>query len=63
MITSPSGDGVILLGCEDYKENIYQMAADSNGDFVWSRMKQTLKYPRTYRPIISYIDDDLTNCN
>ena len=62
MITSPNSDGVILLGCFDYRENIYQMAPDSNGAFVWSKMKQTLKYPRTSGPIIAYIDDDLTNC-
>ena len=63
MITSPTGDGVILLGCKHFEENIYQMVPDSNGGFVWSKMKQTLKYPRAYSPIISYIDDDLTNCN
>ena len=63
MITSPTSDGVILLGCYPNEENIYQMAPDSNGDFVWSKMKQKLKYPRTGRPLISYIDDDLTNCN
>ena len=63
MITSPRNNGVILLGCRNYEENIYQMAPDFNGAFVWSRMKQKLIYPRGASPIISYIDDDLTNCN
>ena len=62
MITSPTSDGVILLGCYPNEENIYQMAPNSNGYLVWSKMKQKLKYPRTVT-LISYIDDDLTNCN
>ena len=62
MITSPTSDGVILLGCYIFEENIYQMAPDSSGAFVWSKMNQTLKYPR-HNTLISYIDDDLTNCN
>ena len=63
MITSPTKDGVILLGCDAYEENIYQMAPDSNGTFIWSKMTQKLRYPRSFNTITSYIDDDLTNCN
>ena len=63
MITTPTNDGVILLGCSSNKDSIYLMAPDSNGKFVWSKMKQTLKYPRSRSPLISYIDDDHTNCN
>jgi len=55
MITSPTGDGVILLGCFENREAIYKMALNSNGDFQWTKMKQKLKYPRSWKPLISYL--------
>ena len=57
-----SSDGVILLGCQFNEEVIYQMKPNSNGDFVWSKMKQTLKYPRI-STIVDYIEDDQVNCS
>ena len=57
-----SSDGVILLGCQFNEEVIYQMKPNSNGDFVWSKMNQTLKFPRI-STIVDYIDDDQVNCN
>ena len=62
MATSPTRDGVILLGCLENKDAIYKMAPDSNGDYIWTKMKQKLKYPRTYRPIVASIDDDQVTC-
>lgn len=63
MVTSPTGDGVILLGCIENPEAIYQMTTGSNGEFYWTEMKQKLKYPRTGKPIVAYIDDDLVSCH
>ena len=57
-----SSDGVILLGCQFNEEVIYQMKQNSNGDFVWSKMNQTLKYPRI-STIVDYIDDDQVTCS
>ena len=62
MVTSPTGDGVILLGCWQNPDAIYKMAPDSNGAFVWTKMKQKLKYPRTYQPIVAPIDDEQVTC-
>ena len=62
MVTSPTGDGVILLGCEPNRDAIYKMTLDSNGAFVWTKMKQKLKYPRTYQPIVAPIDDEQVTC-
>ena len=61
MVTSPTGDGVILLGCEQNRDAIYKMAPDSNGAFVWTKMKQKLKHPRE-RPIVAPIDDNQVTC-
>ena len=62
MVTSPTGDGVILLGCWQNPDAIYKMAPDSNGAFVWTKMKQKLKYPRDDRPIVAQIDDEQVTC-
>ena len=62
MVTSPTGDGVILLGCYPNRDAIYKMAPDSNGAFVWTKMKQKLKYLRTDRPIVAPIDDEQVTC-
>ena len=62
MVTSPTGDGVILLGCYENQDAIYEMAPDSNGAFVWTKMKQKLKYPRAERPIVAQIDDNQVTC-
>ena len=62
MVTSPTGDGVILLGCYENRETIYKMAPDSNGTFVWTKLRQKLKYPRHAQPIVAPISDDQVNC-
>ena len=61
MVTSPTEDGVILLGCEQNPEAIYKMAPDSNGALVWTKMKQKLKYPRS-GPIVVSIPDNQVTC-
>ena len=61
MIASPSGDGVILLGCSE-NANIYQMIPDQSGTFKWIEMNQKLEYGKSRRPLVDYIDDDLVNC-
>ena len=61
MVTSPTEDGVILLGCEQNPEAIYKMAPDSNGALVWTKMKQKLKYPRS-GPIVVSISDNQVTC-
>ena len=63
MVTSPTADGVILLGCSQSPGSIYQMALDENGDYQWRTMEQSLKYPRSYLPIVNYIEDHHVNCN
>ena len=62
MVTFPTGDEVILLGCNGNQSAIYKMAPDSNGAFVWTKMKQKLIYPRYGRPIVAPIDDNQVNC-
>ena len=57
-----SSDGVILLGCQFNEEVIYQMKPNSEGNFVWNKMNQTLKYPRI-STIVDYIDDDQVTCS
>ena len=61
MITSPSGNGVILLGCQ-LQEDIYEMKSIGNGKYAWSELKQTLKYSKE-SPIVSYIPGSLVNCH
>ena len=63
MIVSPSGDGAIMIGCDDdnYHSHIYQMIPEQGGTFKWIKLKQELKYGRTH-PLVDYIDDDLANC-
>ena len=61
MVTSPSGDGVILLGCQ-MQDAIYELKSIGDGNYEWTQMKQTLKYPKE-SPIVSYISDSMVNCN
>ena len=61
MITSPKGDGVILLGCSNdiYSGTtipaIYQMSENSYGQLQWTKMKQEIKYPKS-DTIVDYTD-------
>ena len=61
MVTSPTGDGVFLLGCEQQEAAIYKMSPNSNGAFVWTKINQKLKYPRC-APIVAPINDELVTC-
>ena len=61
MITSPSGDGVILMGCKEHND-VYQMVADSNGYYYWEATGHSLQYSR-HNPIVEYIHQGLVNCN
>ena len=63
MITSPDGKGVIVLGCLQNPEAIYKMTSDIFGDLQWTKLQQTLKYPRFDRPVISYINESLVSCH
>lgn len=68
MITSPEGDGVILLGtrCKSQiKGNItqefYQLKPISDGTFEWIALSKKLMYDRI-DPIMVYIDESKVNC-
>ena len=61
MITSPSGDGVILMGCQEH-DDVYKMVADSNGYYHWEATGHSLQYSRN-NPIVEYIHQGLVNCN
>ena len=73
MVTSPEGDGVILMGtaCKprdaghetNYQliNKFYQLKPKSNGYFEWIAINHTLRHYRQ-DPIIAYIDDSRVNC-
>ena len=61
MITSPSGEGVILLGCREHKEAFYELN-NSNGILSWRKMKQQLKYPRS-DTVAMLVPDELVSCS
>ena len=68
MQTSPNGQGVVLLGCNDgtryYKDNlkyIYELQ-QNEGKLQWKQMNQTLTYPR-YKTVSMLIPDELAICD
>ena len=61
MITSPFGEGVILLGCREHKEAFYELN-NSNGILSWRKMKQQLKYPRS-DTVAMLVPDELVSCS
>lgn len=65
MVTSPEGDGAILLGtyCQHpFSFNkLFLFKPLSNGTFEWVNLDISLKYKR-WTPILAYIDDDKVNC-
>ena len=61
MITSPDGNGVILLGCSASRDTIYELK-NVNGGFEWIEKFQKLKYPREHT-VPMLIPDYLTNCH
>ena len=60
MITSPDGHGIILLGCYESMDKIYELR-NIDGDLQWNILPQKLKHPRT-NTVTMLIPDDLTNC-
>ena len=61
MITSPDGNGVILLGCSASRDTIYELKI-VNGNLEWVEKLQKLKYPREHT-VPMLIPDNLTNCH
>ena len=68
MLTSPDGQGVILLGCDDGTRNykntlkaIYELQ-QYEGKLQWKQINQTLTYPRTKTGSM-YIPDELAICD
>ena len=61
MVTSPSGQGAILVGCNENPESLYELR-NISGQLEWRKMKQTLQYPR-YFTIAITIPDNLVNCH
>ena len=64
MVSSPYGDGVILVGCSEHSNAIYRLIANNDGiemTLEWRTMPITLQYPRDSTVAI-LIPDELTNC-
>ena len=62
MVTSPNGQGAIMLGCSRNPEQLYEMKWDFDGaSLQWSVMKQNLKYPK-YETVAMLIPEEFTNC-
>ena len=65
MVSSPYGDGVILVGCSEHSNAIYRLIASNNNgiemSLEWRTMPITLQYPRDSTVAI-LIPDELTNC-
>ena len=61
MITSPNGQGVILLGCESDPKSLYELTKTNGGELIWRKMVQELKYPRSYT-LAMLVPDDLVTC-
>ena len=64
MVTSPDGQGVILLGCYPPSEQsslMFQLRKNNNGILSWNEMPQKLKYPRTFS-VAMLLPDYLVQC-
>ena len=68
MLTSPDGQGVVLLGCDDGTRNykntlkaIYELQP-YEGILQWKQMNQNLTYPRS-QTVSMYIPDELAICD
>ena len=64
MITSPDGQGVILLGCYDgnYSNVIYELSGSLDGNLEWKVLPQKLNHARDLT-VAMLIPDELTDCN
>ena len=61
MVTSPSGKGAILVGCNESQESFYELKSD-NGQLKWEKMKQKLQYPRSHTIAIKIPDSLVQRC-
>ena len=61
MVTSPSGQGAILVGCNENPESLYELR-NINGQLEWRKMKQKLQYPK-YLTIAMTIPDNIVSCH
>ena len=64
MVTSPNGDGVVLLGGYNSKAYKYSKAIiELKGTTLkWVTLNQTLRYPRKWHVALP-IPDELTTCS
>ena len=60
MVSNPDGHGVILLGCYETQDTLYELK-NVDGILTWREMPQKLKYPR-HSTVAMLIPDDLANC-
>ena len=65
MVTSPDGQGVILLGCYDdfgnISEVIYELKA-MNDILTWEKMAQKMSRPKS-RSVAMLVPDEITDCH
>ena len=65
MITTLDGKGVILVGCLDMNtgayDKIYELS-NINNELTWKILDKKLKYPRSGRPVVSFIPDEFVTC-
>ena len=63
MVTSPSGQGVILFGCNENPigEHFYELTANENGNFSWKIMAQKMTFPRSGATAM-LLPDELVSC-
>ena len=57
----PNGQEAILLGCSDYRERLYKVYWNE-GNLEWTKMTQTIRYPRSNGPIAIFIPDEINTC-
>ena len=63
MVTSPSGQGVILFGCNENPigEHFYELTTNENGNFSWKIMAQKMTFPRSGATAM-LLPDELVSC-
>ena len=62
MVSSPNGQGVIVLGCREHSQSLYQLYKDErSGMLSWRKMIQKLKYPRS-DTVAMLVPDEIVTC-
>ena len=61
LITSPNKQSVILLGCKENPESLYELIK-TKGAFSWKKMSQKLTYGR-HSTVAFLIPEDFVTCN